>query len=233
MLKLNNRMRLRQSDNRKKNILLLLVVGTFCLNLLALLLMVFNSSMLQQLSHQLTPQVLVELRNGRAINADPEMNQERQSATIRRFVGETLNFLLTTSPQQPPSTIWQVGFELLSNEFKSKFEKQFINLKPDNLSPRDNRQRENILVIQTISQPTPIAQGKWKVEIFANQLIFSNSDNLGKSIPFNKQVLIKAVDQPVISPPDNPTPWHLTAYRLGEARLQIYNICGIEDKKCF
>lgn len=233
MLKFKNRVRLHQSDNQKKNILLLLGIGTFCLNLLALVLMVFNSSMLQQLSRQLTPQILVELMDGRAITADSEANLERQAKTIRRFVGETITFMLTTSSQQPPTIIWEVSSELLADEFKSKFPKEFLNLSPDNSSGKANREMEKILVIQTVSQPTQIAPGKWKVEIFANQLIFSNSDNLAKSIPFNKQILVRAVDQPVISLMDNPLPWHLVAYRLGEARLQIYNICGIEDKNCF
>lgn len=68
--------------------------------------------------------------------------------------------------------------------------------------------------------------------MFANQLIFNGSDNLGKSIPFNKQIVVRAIDEPVISLPSAPQPWHLAAFRLGEARLEIYNICDIKDTNC-
>ncbi|ACK71577.1 conserved hypothetical protein [Gloeothece citriformis PCC 7424] len=233
MLKFKNRVRLSQPDHQKKNILLLLGIGTFCFNLFALLLIVFNSSMVQQLSRQLTPQVLVELLDGRAITADSEPNLQRQPQTIRRFVGETLTFMLTTSSEQPPATIWEVSSDLLMTDFQNQFYQEFFTKNLDKSLRSNNQEPERIFVIQTISQPVEIAPGKWKVEIFANQLIFSNSNNLGKSIPFNQQILVRAVEKPAISRPDNPVSWHLVAYRLGEARLQIYKICGLEDKKCF
>ncbi|MBC1256624.1 hypothetical protein GNE54_14460, partial [Trichormus variabilis V5] len=95
-----------------------------------------------------------------------------------------------------------------------------------------NRGDDHVLVIQKISQPKLVKERQWKVEIFANQLIFNGSDNLGKSIPFNKQIVVRAIDEPSISLPSQPQPWHLAAFRLGESRLEIYNICDIEDTNC-
>ena len=88
------------------------------------------------------------------------------------------------------------------------------------------------MVIQKVSPPQPLGAGKWKVEIFANQLMFTNYDRLGQTTPFNKQILVRVREQPEISLPKSPVSWNLAAYRLGEARLEIYNVCDIEDKSC-
>ncbi|MCX7592824.1 MAG: hypothetical protein N2235_03480 [Fischerella sp.] len=223
-------MQLFKSDNRKTSILPLFAVGTFGLNILTLLILMFHGSMLQQLSRKLTPQSLVQLADGRAIAAAPTENLERYPQTIRRFVGETMTLMLTWSQQQQPETIWEITSELLTNDVKQKFQSEVINVNTTNQF--ENRGAESVLVIQRISQPQKIGDGKWKVELQANQLIFSNSDRLGKSVPFNKQILVQATDTQTTSLPDLPVSWNLAVHRLGEARLEIYNICEIEDKNC-
>jgi hypothetical protein len=223
---------LKPENNKRNNPLPLLAVGTFGLHLFSLLLLVFHGSMLQDLSRQLTPQSLVQLVNGEAITVDPQQNLERQPETIRRFVGETMSLMLTWSQQQPPKTVWEVSSQLIANDFKQKFQSEITNFNPDAQFDNVNRGTENIFVIQRVSQPTKIGDGRWKVEIQANQLTFSGSDKLGKSIGFNKQILVRAIDKPATSLPNAAPPLHLAAYRLGEARLEIYNICDIQDKNC-
>ncbi len=219
-------MQILKSENKKSSILPLFAVATFGLHLLTLLVLFFHWSMLQQLQRRLTPQSLVQLADGRAITVDPKLNLERDPQTIRRFVGETMTLMLTWSQQQQPKTVWEVSSELIANELQPKLQSE--------ISPTENLSRgtENVLVIQRISQPTKIENGKWKVEMFANQIIFTNSDRLGKSISFNKQILVRAIDEQAASLPNSPQPLNLAAYRLGEARLKIYNICEIQDKKC-
>ena len=68
--------------------------------------------------------------------------------------------------------------------------------------------------------------------MFANQLVFSGYDRLGKSTSFNKQILVRAIDEPATSLPNAALPLQFAAYRLGEARLEIYNVCDIKDKNC-
>ncbi|WP_013334319.1 hypothetical protein [Gloeothece verrucosa] len=221
-----------QLKNQIKNTLLLLGLGTIGLNSLALLLMLFNNFMLQQLSQQLMPKVLIELINGRAITGQPEANQERQNITIRRFIGETMTFLFTTSPQQPSATILKVSSGLIASEYQNKFRQDFFTKTLDSSSLNNDDSLEKLLIIQKISEPEKIAEGKWKVNIFANQLIFSNLDKLGKSIEFNKQILIKTIDQPAIILSDNSLPLNLVVYQLAEARLQIFNICDLKEQNC-
>jgi hypothetical protein len=219
-------MQILKSENKKSSILPLFAVATFGLHLLTLLVLFFHWSMLQQLQRRLTPQSLVQLADGRAITVDPKLNLERDPETIRRFVGETMTLMLTWSQQQQPKTVWEVSSELIANELQPKLQSE--------ISPTENLSRgtENVLVIERISQPTKIEDGKWKVEMFANQIIFTNSDRLGKSVSFNKQILVRAIDEQAASLPNSPQPLNLAAYRLGEARLKIYNICEIQEKKC-
>lgn len=219
-------MQILKSENKKSSILPLFAVATFGLHLLTLLVLFFHWSMLQQLQGRLTPQSLVQLADGHAITVDPKQNLERHPETIRRFVGETITLMLTWSQQQQPKTVWEVSSELIANELQPKLQSQ--------ISPTENLSKgtENVLVIERISQPTKIEDGKWKVEMFANQIIFTNSDRLGKSISFNKIILVRAIDEQAASLPNSPLPLNLAAYRLGEARLKIYNICEIQDKKC-
>ncbi|MFS0513386.1 hypothetical protein ACEYW6_01405 [Nostoc sp. UIC 10607] len=225
-------MQLLKPENKKNNPLPLLAVGTFGLNVFTLLLLIFHGSMLQQLGRQLTPQSLVQLVDGRVITVDPQQNLERQPETIRRFVGESMSLMLTWSPQQPPTTVWEISSQLVAADFQPKLKSQLINLNPDSQFENVNRGTENVLVIQKVSQPTKVGDGKWKVEMLANQLVFSGYDKLGKSISFNKQILVRAIDEPATSLPNAALPSHFAAYRLGEARLEIYNVCEIQDKNC-
>jgi hypothetical protein len=184
------------------------------------------------LSRQLAPQSLVELIDGRVISADPERNLERQPETIRRFVGETMTLMLTFSSKQPQNEILDISSALLMDRFKSKFQTEIMKLNKINQVVSNNRSTESVLIIERISQPINIGVGEWKVEIQANQLIFSGSDFLGKSIPFNRQILVRAIANNPLSLPDNPLPWQLATFRLGEARLEIYNMCDLQQKNC-
>ncbi|MBD2530639.1 hypothetical protein H6G97_14080 [Nostoc flagelliforme FACHB-838] len=225
-------MQLLKPENKKNNPLPALAVGTFGLHLLTLLLLIFHGSMLQQLSLQLTPESLVQLVDGRTITVDPEPNLKRQPEAIRRFVGETMSLMLTWSQEQPPTQVWEITSQLIADDFKEKLKSELTNLNPDRQFENVNRGAENVLVIQKISQPTEIGNGRWKIEILANQLTFSGYDRLGKSVSFNKQILVRAIDEPATSLPNAPLPLHFAAYRLGEARLEIYNICEMKDNNC-
>lgn len=217
-------MRTLNTEKNQTNIVPLFAIGTFSLHLLALLLLMFHGGMLQQVKRKSVPQILVQLEDGRVITADAKDSFERDRETIRRFVGEAMTMMFTWSPKQSSTVVWDVVSDLLRNDFKREFAQNFNSFELE--SPE-----QNVLVIQKISQPEVIANGKWKVNIFAHRLIFSRGDNLGKSIPFNKQILVETKDE--ITPlPRFATPINLAVYRLGEARMQIYNICDIEDKSC-
>jgi hypothetical protein len=66
----------------------------------------------------------------------------------------------------------------------------------------------------------------------AHQLVFNGSERLGESIAFNKRIFVEATDKEVVSLPTQSIPLQLAAYRLAQARLQIYNVCDFKDKIC-
>ncbi|KYC36731.1 hypothetical protein WA1_44440 [Scytonema hofmannii PCC 7110] len=227
-------MQLLKQENKKTNILPLLAVATFGLNLLALLVLMFHGSMLQQLNRRNTTQSLVQLADGSAITADPKQNLERNPETIRRFVGETMTLMLTWSQKQPPRTVWQLSSQLLAGNARQRFELEVDKLIPENQAGNINKGTESVLVVQRISEPTKIESenGKWKVEIIGNHIVFTSSDPLGETTPFRKQILVQAIDEQATSLPKVPLPLDLAVHRLGEAKLEIYNICEITDNKC-
>jgi hypothetical protein len=212
------------TEKNQTNLVPLFAIGTFSLHLFTLLLLMFHGGMLQQVKRKSVPQTLVQLEDGRVITVDAKSSWQRDRETIRRFVGETMTLMFTWSPKQSSTVVWDISSELLKNDFKREFAEKFNSFELE--SPE-----QNVLVIQKISQPEVISDGKWKVEFFAHRLIFSRGDSLGKSVPFNKQILVETKDETTPLPRFS-TPLNLAAYRLGEAKMQIYNICDIEDKSC-
>jgi hypothetical protein len=225
-------MRSRQSESQQKNTLLLFSFGTLGLNAIMLLLLFFNQSLLQSLSRQLTPQSLIELENGTAITADPEENLERQPATLSRFVGESMTLMLTSSARLPPRLVLNITSGLFSKSFQTRFANEILEQQRSLRSGREDANLETVLVIEKISAPLKIEAGQWKLEIVAHQLLFSSSDLLGKSLPFHKQIWVRAIPQNPITLPNKSLPLDLATYRLGEARLEIYQICDFQQKTC-
>ncbi len=225
-------MQYREPENQRKNILLLFGLGTLGLNTLVLLLLFFNQTFLQQLSLALTPQSLIELTDGRAITADPQANLEREPATISRFVGESLTLMLTSSPRLRSIQALATTSPLLSVNLKEKFTERILKQQRALRLRLGDRNIETVLVIERISQPIKIEAGQWKVQVLAHQLLFSQSDLLGKSLPFNQLIGVRATNKNQISLSDKPRSLDLATYRQGEARLEIFDICAIEEKNC-
>jgi hypothetical protein len=221
-------MQLLNRESKKTNILPFLAVGTFGLNLFALLLLMFHGSMLQHLNRKNAMPTLVQLADGSSITVEAKPNLERNPETIRRFVGESMTLMMTWSPKQPQRLVQQISSDLLANGFRQKFEKQINNLTPDN----ESTGTESVLVLQRVSQPTKLEEGKWKVEMLANQLSLTSFDPLGSSTPFNKQILVRVTNDQEAPLPNTALPLNLAVHRLGEARLEIYNICDIKEKNC-
>lgn len=225
-------MQLLKSENKKTNILPLLAVATFGLNIITLLVLMFHGTILQQLNRKNTTPSLAQLADGSAITVDPKQNIERHPETIRRFVGETMTLLFTWSQKQPPKNVWLIGSQLLANGFRQKFETEIYNLGPEYQSGNISRGTEGLLLLQRVSRPEQIGKGKWKVEVLANYLTLTSYDSIGKSTPLNKQILVRVVDDIPTSPPNGQLPLQLAVHRLGEAKLEIYNICDITEKNC-
>lgn len=224
-------MALLHSQTKKRNFFPVFAVVTFGLNLIGFLLLIFHWSMLQQITEK-PPQNLVQLVDGRTITVGTQPKIQRHPEVIRRMVGETMTLMFTWSQKQPTQVIWDNTSALFSNSLKQKVASDIFQILPMNNIKTPLNNTESVFIIQKISQPEQIADGKWKLEILASSIIYNDSDKNGYKIPFNKQIIISTADDREISLPSNPLPIHSAISRLGEAKLQIDNICDIKEKKC-
>lgn len=224
-------MHLIKRENKMNSFFPLFTVITCGLHFFTFLLLMFHGMLLQQLNKKLTPQSLVQLADGRAITVDPQPNLERNPEAIRRFVGEAMILIVNSSGQQQPIIFWDISSQLLAETFRQRFRSEILNIKP-NQPEIFNRNAEDILVIKKISQPIKIDDGSWKVEFIADKLTVNKFDMLGESSKLHKEIYVRTIDKEPISLPPAPLQQYLAAYRLSEARLEIYNICDIQDKKC-
>lgn len=224
-------MQLLPQKKSKYNIFPIFAVTTFGLNLLTLFILIFHGSILHKLSTKLPPS-LVQLVDGRAITVESQTNLERHPAIIRRFVGQTMTLMFTWSENQSPQTVWQTTSLLLSENLRQKFELEFSQGVSGKNLANAIAEAESLLLIREISQPQKISDGKWQVEISANRIISSGKVQGTSTIPLKKKILIQATDTQQITLPNSPIPLHTAVSRLGEARLEIYNICDIKDHKC-
>ncbi len=224
-----------RSLNPKKNnnnLIPLFVIGTFSLHLLTVLILMFHNTMLQQVKRKTLPETLVQLVDGRTIAVAATGNLERNQQTIRRFVGEAMTLMLTSSNNLPPSLIKEITSPLLSKDLRQKLNSKNNNIGFDYGLDRNLRNTENVLAIARISQPEEVSQGNWKVDIYANHLTFKGAEKTGTSIPFNKQIFVRAIETTKVAADQSGIPAKLAISGLREARLEIYNICELKDKKC-
>jgi hypothetical protein len=225
-------MQLLNQNNKKTNFLPFFVLATFGLHVFTIMLLMFHNSMLQRLSGGL-PQSLVQLVDGRAITVDSQENLERNPETIRRFVGETMTTMFTWSEKQPPQAVWQATSQLLAGDLRRRFEVEITEGIPKNVLANSVGNAESLLLVREISQPEKIKDGYWQLEIAANRLIFAGYNNkIGEAIPFNKKIIVRALDTQAISLPNGKNSLHSAIYRLNEARLEISNICDLKDNSC-
>lgn len=225
-------MRYLSPNQNNTNLIPLFVIGTFSLHLLTLLILMFHGTMLQQVKRKTLPETLVQLADGRAITVSATDNLERNQQTIRRFVGEAMTLMLTSSAKLPPPLVKDISDPLLAEEFKQRLKSKNNDIDFNNKQERTSRNTEKVLVINKISQPEKISNGEWKVNILANRLIFKGTEKTGNSIPFNKQIFVRAVSIDKVTPFQAETAANLAISGLQEARLEIYNICELKDEKC-
>ncbi|MDJ0774102.1 MAG: hypothetical protein QNJ49_11870 [Mastigocoleus sp. MO_167.B18] len=192
----------------------------------------FHNTMLQQVKRKTLPETLVQLADGRTIGVSATGNLERNQPTIRRFVGEAMTLMLTSSKNLPPSLIKEIASPLLSEDFSQKLNSKNNNIDFNYGLDRNSRNTEHVLAIAKISQPEEISKGKWKVDIYANHLTFKGTEKTGTSVPFNKQIFVRAIEKSKLTPNQSGIPANLAISALQEARLEIYNICELKDKKC-
>jgi hypothetical protein len=90
-------------EKKRADIIPLFALGTLVIQVIVLLLSMWQAGSLAGLSDKQTP-TLVQLEDGKAIRVGAMDYTERTPATIRRFVGDTMTMLMNWSGTLPPAT---------------------------------------------------------------------------------------------------------------------------------
>ncbi|ACK70881.1 conserved hypothetical protein [Gloeothece citriformis PCC 7424] len=234
--------------NSPSNVLTLFVLATLGLQGLLFLQTTFNTIWIAKLARKPSP-TLVELVDGRSVQVGSEASLYRSPQAIQYFVSQITTMLFSASGTLPgneaisanslkptldkgieltgnsfrgkrkvTTAAWEASFAL-SEDFRSTFLPELAEITPVGVF---SGMTQTVLVIEHLSEPEPIEQGKWKLKMIANLYLFSNGDRIGKAIPVNKDIYVQAV---YITPQplgESATEVQRAVYNARAAGLEIY-----------
>lgn len=224
----------------------LFIVGTFGLHVLTCLGLILLYGSYSRLA-QKAPPSLVQLETGKAVPVAPLGNQERTPKVVLNFVASTLTAMMNWSGIIPPASVeqatkpvpdpgveiqakglarrgkiataaWQAGFAL-SEDFRKEFLAKLADITPAGVFTGNT---QVALVPLEIQPPQKIAEGKWKIRMVANLMVFDKGNNLGDVIPFNKEIFVQAVEAPELTTGTGGVA--AVIYQVRSSGLQIYAI---------
>jgi len=235
----------RQKGNASQlNLFGMFVFGALALGILNLLLLLGLFATLNRLS-QKAPPSLVQTVDGRSIVTNAMESKDRTPIVIRRFTIDTLTMLLSASGKLPPTadkptiqtadagiairlpnkterrvstSTWQSSFAL-SEDFRASALQGISELM---VPEAFTGQAQVILVPQTLSEPEKIGEGQWKVNLIANLVTIAAGNPQGITVPFNKEIFLRAIDTP--PPNDVTTPLQRAVYQVRSSGLEIYGM---------
>ncbi|MDJ0774101.1 MAG: hypothetical protein QNJ49_11865 [Mastigocoleus sp. MO_167.B18] len=231
------------------NVLAVFAIATFSLHLLTLFILILQGLTVRQLSLQ-KPPTFVQLVNGKPVNNIDPLAREPQA--IRQFVSKTMVSMFNWSGNLPPQTIEQVSKPLsdsgiliktpsggvkrvatsswlASFAFAEDFRKGFLSqiaemTPPEVFSDKTERKMSAKLEITQIYPPEKIAPDKWRVGIVANLIQTKGRDNRKLIIPFNKDVIVQAIDSFTHPLKQQITDLQQAIYSVRSDKLEIYEI---------
>ena len=230
------------------NILTLFVLATLGLQGLIFLQTTFNTLWIAKLSRKAVP-TLVELVDGRSIEVGAEASLHRSPQAIQYFVSQIATMLFSSSgmlaedstipktnlkpkldagielkgnnlrgKRKVTTTAWEASFAL-SEDFRTTFLPELAQIIPPGVFSGTT---QTALVINHLSQPEQLEAGKWKLKMIANLYLFTGGDPIGKAIPVNKDIYVRAVyltSQPL---PNRLTDIQKAVYNARASGLEIY-----------
>lgn len=224
------------------------------LNSVVLLLAVGNSIGLSAIARKPAPS-LVQLVGGKSIATEPVDPNQRTPDVVRQFVKSSLGMMFTwnakvqvadpnaaaasssavTDPGvqlngadgssgRVTTASWQSSFAL-AEDFRNQFLLQIAKMTPPEIFSGN---AQSVLSIESISDPKPVANGQWQVDMVSNLLIFDSQFPQGRAIPFNKSIFVKAVE-PALDPlPDSSTPIQKAVYTMRQSGLEVTEMQDID-----
>lgn len=247
-------------EKRKKRtggILTLFALTTFGLHVVALFLLISQGLAIRNLSLQKSP-TFEQLIDGKPVTVANDLEREPQA--IRQFVSQTMTSMFNWSGTLPAQSIeqatnpipdqgisvqtsagsskkvttssWIASFGI-SEDFRKGFLSTIAQITPAEVFTKNpNQAISGQLVIKRVYPPVKIAEGKWRVGIVADLVQKKRSQEEQKLIvPFNKDLLVRAVDTFVYPLSNTTTDLQKAVYSIRNAKMEIYeirNLCLID-----
>ncbi|MEM1291124.1 MAG: hypothetical protein AAGH67_06610 [Cyanobacteria bacterium P01_H01_bin.162] len=225
-----------------ENLLPLFVVVSLVMGGLSLLGLAILGTVTARLANRPVP-TLVQTVDGESILTEPMDHLDRTPETIRRFTADTLTMMFTWNPVQQDANggrvvtdqgvevgkarattrSWQASFAL-AEDFRPTFLAEVGEMTPPDVFAGT---AQSVLNIESLSDPKRLAAGQWEIEVVANLIIFHPQHPQGLAIPFNKKILLKAVEPPSDPLAAEATGIQQAVYRVRSSGLQIEQMIEI------
>jgi hypothetical protein len=248
---------LKKKQKQTGSVLTTFAIATFSLQILVLLLFIIQGLNIRQLSLRKPPN-FVQMIDGQSVGAIDDL--ERDPEAIRRFISKTMVAMFNWSGNLPPQSIeevakpkpdggisvktprggnrnvttstWIASFAV-SEDFRKGLLSAIAELTPPEVFTNNPSQSITAqLVIKRLYPPEKIAPGKWRVGMVADLIQTKRSDNRRRVTPFNKDLLVRAVDYYPYPLSETSTDLQKAIYNTRTDKLEIYeirNLCLLDE----
>ncbi|UKO98456.1 hypothetical protein [Nostoc sp. UHCC 0870] len=248
---------LTRKKEQKISALTIFAIATFGLHFLVLLIFIVQGLNIRQLSLR-KPPTFVQTIDGQPINNIDELARDPQA--IRQFVSKTMMSMFNWSGTLPPQTIeevakpktdagilvrtptggsqkvttssWVASFAI-SEDFRKGFLSVLADMTPPEVfASNPNQAMTAQLIIKRVYPPVQISPGQWRVGMVADLIQKKQADGQRLITPFNKDLLVRAVDYFPYPLAENSTDLQKAIYSSRTDKLEIYeirNLCLIDN----
>lgn len=248
---------LTRKKEQKTSPLTIFAIATFSLHLLVLLIFLWQGLKIRQLSLRKPPN-FVQTIDGQPMSNIDDLARDPQ--VIREFVSKTMTSMFNWSGNLPAQTIEEVAKPkpdpgilvrtpnggsqkvttsswIASFALSEDFRKGFLSVvaemtPPETFASNPNQTMSAQLIIKRVYPPVQIAPGQWRVGMVADLIQKKQVDGQKLITPFNKDLLVRAVDYfpyPLLA---NSTDLQKAIYSSRTDKLEIYeirNLCLIDN----
>lgn len=221
-------------------------LGTLVIQFLSLTLGVINSSRISSLAHKPAPS-MVQLTDGKTSAMQAVGHLDRTPDVVLTFTKSALAQMFTWNAKRSASASDTTALTATSakvvvdpgvpvgdtgkvtssswaasmawkEDFRSKFLQAVATLTPQEVFSGG---AQSVLTFESVSQPKPVGDHSWQVDVVANLLVFTSTYPQGKAISFNKSIFIDAIEPTTDPMPDQSSPIQQAVYRTKQSGLEI------------
>ena len=237
----------KQKILQQSNLLPLLVWASLGIGSTSLVLGLLNTIISLYIAGKDVP-TLVQLQGGQSALVEPAESRFRSNEVIESFVEESMSQLFTWNTvsqnsdgsrelsdkgvsvgdgQKVPTRTWQASFSL-SNDFRETFMQEMAR----SLIPAGvlTGEAQSALLVESLAEPRPLGNGLWELDMVAFIVIFDGRNPQGKATPFNKTLVVRAVEPSIDPLPEETTPIQKAVYQTRAKGLEIYEIYELSGK---